>query len=319
MKKVVFIIPYFGQFNNYFQLFLNSCERNQKYTWIIFTDDKRDFQYPNNVLVNYMEMKELKSIIERKLGFEISLDRGYKLCDYKPAYGYIFEDYIKDYDFWGHCDTDLIFGNLSKYIENIDIDKYDKVFFLGHCTLYKNNIENNRRFMLELHGKNRYEEVFKSKEICAFDEQYKGSINDIYDIYNFPTLNKEYEANIYTKSAYFKLTNYDFSKMKYIINKKENAFFVWDNGEIYRYIYKNGQIIKNEYMYIHLQLRKMQIKLNNLNIERYKIIPNQFEEIEFEEINKDNFSKIKKNKFNLQYFKVRFHGLLKRINRVFYK
>ena len=33
MEKVVFIIPYFGKFNNYFQLFLNSCAYNKKFEW----------------------------------------------------------------------------------------------------------------------------------------------------------------------------------------------------------------------------------------------------------------------------------------------
>ena len=36
MEKVVFIIPYFGKFNNYFQLFLNSCAYNKKFEWLIF-------------------------------------------------------------------------------------------------------------------------------------------------------------------------------------------------------------------------------------------------------------------------------------------
>ena len=32
------------------------------------------------------------------------------MCDYKVAYGEMFQDYIKEYDFWGHCDMDMIFG-----------------------------------------------------------------------------------------------------------------------------------------------------------------------------------------------------------------
>ena len=33
------------------------------------------------------------------LGFEVVAKTGYKLCDFKPAYGHIFFDYIKEYDF----------------------------------------------------------------------------------------------------------------------------------------------------------------------------------------------------------------------------
>ncbi|WP_333562533.1 DUF6625 family protein, partial [Lactobacillus amylovorus] len=45
MKKGAFIIPYFGHFNNYFQLFLNSCKYNSNYDWIIFTDDRTKYDY----------------------------------------------------------------------------------------------------------------------------------------------------------------------------------------------------------------------------------------------------------------------------------
>lgn len=316
MKKIVFIIPYFGQFKNYFQLFLNSCGSNKQYNWLIFTDNKQKYDYPNNVKVNYITLKELKNIIEEKLGFKISLNKGYKLCDYKPAYGYIFEEHIKEYEFWGHCDTDVIFGDLSKYLENNNIENYDKLFFLGHCTIYKNNTENNRRFMLEFQGKKRYKEVFSNEKIYAFDEQFDRSINNIYDAYKFPILNQEYEANIYTKSSNLKITRYDFCKSKYIVEKKTKSFFVWDNGKLFRYIYINGNLEREEYMYMHLQLRKMKIKLNDIHTRKYKIIPNAFEELEVKEINENNFLKIKKKNFNVQYLRVKFHGLLEKINEI---
>jgi hypothetical protein len=32
----------------------------------------------------------------------------YKICDWKPFYGHIFREYLVAYDFWGHCDMDII-------------------------------------------------------------------------------------------------------------------------------------------------------------------------------------------------------------------
>lgn len=309
MKKIVFIVPYFGNFKNYFQLFLNSCATNSNYNWLIFTDNKQKYEYPDNVKVQYMSLEDLKRVIEKRMGFEVSLDRAYKLCDYKPAYGYIFEEYIKEYDYWGHCDTDVIFGDLSSFLENCNIDNYDKAFFLGHCTLYRNTIENNRRFMLKLNGIYRYKEVFSKKEICAFDEQFDRSVNDIYRQYNFSVLNQEYEANLYTKSSNFKITRYDFSKSKYVVEKRTNSFFAWENGKLFRYLLKDDKIVKEEYMYIHLQLRNMQVKLSDMHTNRYKIIPNAFEKLEFDNIDTRNFSKIKKKNFNLQYLRLKFRAL----------
>lgn len=35
MSKCTFIIPYYGNFPNYFQLFLNSCKYNSDFEWLI--------------------------------------------------------------------------------------------------------------------------------------------------------------------------------------------------------------------------------------------------------------------------------------------
>lgn len=48
-NKVCFVVPYFGKFPSYFDLFLKSCKYNEDFNWIIFTDDKEDYDYPNNV------------------------------------------------------------------------------------------------------------------------------------------------------------------------------------------------------------------------------------------------------------------------------
>lgn len=61
-------------------------------------------------------------------------------------------------------------------------------------------------------------------------------------------------------------------------------------------------------MYIHLQKRKMQLKIKH-NIDYYKIIPNSFENIEFEKVLFENFDKIKKKNFNLHYFRLRIKNL----------
>lgn len=99
MKKGVFIVPYFGKFNNYFQLFLNSCKFNKNYDWLFFTDDKTVYDYPDNVTVKYTSFEEIRSFIQSKFDFKISLNYPYKFCDLKPMYGYIFSEYIKEYDF----------------------------------------------------------------------------------------------------------------------------------------------------------------------------------------------------------------------------
>lgn len=71
MKKCVLIIPYFGKFHNYFQLFLNSCGQNPEFDWLIFTDDRRDFVYPDNVRVHYCEFRDIQELFQSKFDFPI--------------------------------------------------------------------------------------------------------------------------------------------------------------------------------------------------------------------------------------------------------
>ena len=184
-KKCVLLLPYFGKFNNYFQLFLNSCKKNPTYNWIIFTDCTDKYDYPVNVRVVPMTLYELKKIAEKKLGFSVRMETPYKLCDYKPAYGFLFEEYIEEYEYWGHCDCDLIFGNLEKMLTPLLSQNYDKLFAAGHLTIYKNNYENNRKFMSSCDDEYYYKNAFTTDNICVFDEDYSknGQKKNIHTIF----------------------------------------------------------------------------------------------------------------------------------------
>lgn len=87
--------------------------------------------------------------------------------------GFLFEKYIKDFDYWGHCDCDLIFGNLEKNVTPLLNEDYDKLFAAGHLTIYKNTYENNRRFMKSYKGRVLYKEAFTTDKIFVFDEDCK--------------------------------------------------------------------------------------------------------------------------------------------------
>ena len=137
-NKVIFIIPYFGNFNNYFQLFLNSCATNSDFSWLIVTDNNDKYDFPRNVLVKRMSFSQLKEIINEKLNANVRINNPYKLCDLKPMYGEIFHDFISKFDWWGYCDIDLIFGKLNHFLTDDLLNNYDKIGVLGHCTLMKN-------------------------------------------------------------------------------------------------------------------------------------------------------------------------------------
>lgn len=275
MKKICFIIPYFGEFPDYFQLFLKSCEYNSEIDWLIIGDDIREYDYPLNVFKIDMQFPELQELIHKKFDFEIRLEAPYKLCDYKVAYGYIFEEYLASYDFWGYCDIDLIFGNISKFITVSILNYYDKIGHLGHFTLFKNTPDNNMTFMLEIDGRKRYQEVFTTDRICVFDEWDDISINDIF----FKADKKIYLdttwADIYPFDSYMRMVKYDIGAR---CGKKDNRnyFFTWNKGTLLAKWKKKSKLYQKEIMYVHLQKRKMKMDSNVILKNNFYIFPDRF-------------------------------------------
>ena len=83
MKSICYIVPYFGKLPSGFQLWLMSCKMNPTIDWLIFTDDKTEYDYPENVKVNYCTFDDIRKRFQKHFDFPIVLDRGWKLCDYK--------------------------------------------------------------------------------------------------------------------------------------------------------------------------------------------------------------------------------------------
>ena len=131
----VLIIPYFGTFPNYFNLWLASCAYNKDYNFYIYTDiDTSCILHSDNVKFISCTLDEIRKKAENVMGFKVSLDRPYKLCDYKPCYGAIFYEDIKSFDFWGYCDIDLIFGDISHFLTDDLFDNFDKKIAINGTT-----------------------------------------------------------------------------------------------------------------------------------------------------------------------------------------
>ena len=312
MMKVAIIVPYFGTLPNYFQLFLNSCRYNGKFDWIIFTDDCTEYDYPENVHKIKMNFSECKNLIQGKFPFDISLNSPQKLCDFKPAYGYIFDDYLLTYDWWGHCDLDQIFGDLSQFVTEERLEKYEKIYSLGHLTLYKNIEKINKLFMKDLNGISRYKDVFTNPLGEAFDEWLPGNINEIFIDQHINALYENDGADINSYYTQFRTVDYDVKLRKYINSEIKNSIFLWDKGRLFQIYVQNRLIKKKEFPYVHLQKRKMKDCRINKNVDKFYIIPNKFIDEGKDAINLLNKCMLYRI-FNYQFFKVKYASLKLRI------
>lgn len=310
--KVAIIVVFFGPLPNYYPLFLDSCGANPNYDWLIFADDETAFQYPPNVHFIKTTFQSCRQLIQSKFSFPISLDRPQKLCDYRCAYGLIFEEYLHNYSWWGHCDLDQIFGNLNYFITEKMLQEQKKLFSLGHLTLYKNTPENNRVFMDKFNGKDRYKEVFSTNRGCGFDEWIFPSINDLYLQSNHPVQFESIGADINPYQTSFETVSFDIENRCYKRSSVHHSIFMRKDGRLYQLYSKDGIVQQREYPYVHLQKRKMADKRKNKQSKDYFIVPNQFLDS-----TKDPHALIYRTAvfkiLNYQFFRVKYNSLIYRI------
>lgn len=307
--KIIVILPYFGRLPNYFNLFLLSAKMNQSVDWLIITDDRELFPYPPNVKLLYMSWDEMRDKVQSLFDFQISLDRPHKLCDYKPAYGEIFRDDLLGYDYWAHCDPDIIWGNICKSLSSVSFERFDKVFMLGHFTLYKNFKENNVRFKMSCNGEERYRRVYSSDHGFAFDEKAHHSINSIFIENNYSLCTENLAADIDPYHTNFRLSLYDYRNDTFKTSESMKQLFTWEDGSLYRYRVINQELIRDEFQYIHLQKRRMKVNIIEEAPKNFLITPKSFENLP-EPITLTNFSNFYRHYLiNDQYIRVKFNSL----------
>lgn len=169
---IAFIIPYFGKLPWYFPWFLHSCRANPSVDFFIITDDPGfDSLGPSNVFFVNKSLGDIKQLVKDKLQLPISIDHGYKLCDFRPAFGIIFSEYLVDYDFWGHTDIDVVFGNIRTFITDEVLWEYDVIstrpeYISGFFALYRNCEKMNGLFQQSVDHK----KIFSDPLNYGFDE-----------------------------------------------------------------------------------------------------------------------------------------------------
>lgn len=320
MKKCCFIIPYFGKLPNYFEVFAKSCSRNVDYQWLIFTDDPQVYNVPSNVVIHQMSFDDFFRLLDSKFDFPVEIRDYHKICDLKPAFGYLFEDYIRDFEFWGYCDLDTVFGDLNAFITPEILKHYDKLFCLGHCVLFRNTFENNRLFMKPVKGEYWYKESFSTPITTVFDETFGGdkNVNTLFKYYGKKVLEADWAFNCNIAPANLQRIAYVPSKEAFEVEKYKPSIFTWNDGKILRYYRESGKLHVKEYMYMHFQSRAMSIDNDILNKNCFKIMGDGFYELELPVTN-NNFRKIKHTIFSVRKIKMiarwKFDGLKRRLKK----
>jgi len=146
MSKIAFLIPYFGNWPEWMDLFLDSIERNATIDFHFITDCDTSVSSAKNVIFHTSTFEDYVQKAQDTLGVKINIPNPYKICDLRPFFGVIHADIIKEYDFFGWTDVDVLFGDIRSFytddiLTNYDVLSSHKIRLAGHCALLRNTEE----------------------------------------------------------------------------------------------------------------------------------------------------------------------------------
>jgi len=141
--SIIILIPYFGQWPEWIDFFIESCKFNPDIDWLFYTDCGLPNNKANNVRFIELSFEAYKKQVSQQLGIKFDPPTPYKLCDLKPAYGYLHQDDIATYDFYGFGDIDIIFGQIRHFITDEMLARFNVIStqprrLSGHFCLLRN-------------------------------------------------------------------------------------------------------------------------------------------------------------------------------------
>lgn len=243
--KIGIIVTWFGVLPSYFNAWLQSVEKNNDVDFLCFFDHAFESK-SKNIIIHQISFSQMIDLCSKKMDRKVDFKNSYKFCDARPFFGIIFNDYIENYDFWGYCDIDLMFGNIRKFITDDILAKNERIFQYGHLSIFKNCYKMNHLYSLN-GGIYSMDEIFLGKAKTT-PEEYFG-LNRICQKNNIPWYTKVIFADFSAK--YHDRLNLNHGLINY-----DKQIFIWDDGHAYRYYKLNNRIVRDEFIYMHWQKKK---------------------------------------------------------------
>lgn len=279
--KIAIITVWFGDLPDYFPAWWVSAEHNRDIDFFIFSDNEIKSE-AENIKCFFMTMQEMLEIFSKKLNRKIDIINAYKFCDCKPFFGKVFSDYLKEYDFWGYCDVDLMFGNIRHFLTDDKLEKYDRFYQYGHLSIFRNTDKMTHIYDMP-GGIYSYEEILCGRANTAADEYF--GINRICEKNNI---------RWYTNVDFidFQLYYPNSLMADHGVKNYSEQIFIWKEGKVYQLVKKDGKIKAKEYVYMHWQKRKPKI-IGSVTKEKVMVV--MADKIECY----DNFGAVKSLDFNI--------------------
>ena len=137
---------YFGQWPAWINFFVESCKWNPDVRWRFYTDCGEPENKADNVEYVPISFGDYKALVRARLGTTFDSPEPYKLCDLRPALGFIHEQDLAGFQFFGYGDIDVIFGNISSVYNSEVLAAFDAISthperISGHFAIFRNTPE----------------------------------------------------------------------------------------------------------------------------------------------------------------------------------
>ena len=257
MKGVIFALQ-FGESIPWMSVFVKSCQHNPDIDWVIFTDVDYKLTLPGNVSIHHMTLDMFIELANQTFQTKITNLNPYKVCDFRPSFGTLFKHHTTGYSFWGHCDLDVIFGNIQthilKHAQNYDIVSTRGGFYkpgrrsipklCGGLSVYKNtDIVNN------LYNRCNFKSIITDNKHHAFDEHGISKIARQCD-----EVNVKWDEYIFNYPHDVTIKRWWYSPEYHPGTVHEDHIWLWEDGKLY---FRNREI-----GYLHFQDWKRDLKFN---------------------------------------------------------
>lgn len=255
MKPLVLFVPYYGSVPPYISAFIHTVSKQADFLDVCLFSEQKFLdevsaccEIPSNVKLIDLSWDNLCNLIVKEKNLPKPFFP-YKLCDYKVAYGYIFEEYTKKYEYWGYCDVDILMGDVKGFLERNQFRKYDRIGVYGHFTIYKNN-EKTRTFFMNSFDGQRVNDQFSyactTTYPCHIDE--KGSNLLFKNLFG----DEKFLENNFVLNTAFGCSGCHTWEHRF-----SPQILTWEDGHTISYVRdESGKIIKKEAMYIHFMVQK---------------------------------------------------------------
>lgn len=157
MIRKLLIVPYFGSPPPFFPQWLRSVTTLRRYGYDLLLDtDEAAFRARAKVM----------------LGVDCPPMAGTsKAGDFRPAFGLLYQDELDGYEFWGHTDTDCVYGRVGEwltddFLNRLDVHANGDDYLCGPWTLFRNAPVVNTLFTREP----RWRQIMADPTANGFDE-----------------------------------------------------------------------------------------------------------------------------------------------------